>query len=659
MSDRQLHSLVHHLCKAVARQGGGLADAELLDNFVRRRDEAAFEVLVWRHGSMVLSVCRRVLRDAQDAEDAFQATFLVLARKAAGIGTGASLAGWLYRVAYRVALRARSRTGRVGPLPEELPAAPATEDAVWRDLRPVLDEEVNRLPEKYRLPVVLCYLQGHTNEEAARQLGCPRGTILSRLARARDRLRARLTRRGLALAASGLATVFVAEAEAAVPVTLVRPTVGAATAYAAGKAAGVVPAHVIALSEGVIHAMFLTRVQLIGAAVLAVIVTATGASLFAQREAAPRPAAPAPAPGAGRDGRPGAAADLRGLVRAVDAAQNTLTVFLPGNGRNEGDRREEGEAKTFAVAKDALVFLDDGRARRFCGREGTLADVAAGATVTLRLAGDQKTVDAILAEGPTVGGKLSSVDVNKNTLTVSGGSRGREEAAPAEQTYTVGKNAEIVLDDGRGRRTSAREATLGGLPPGCLVMLKLSPNQKEVVAVSAEGPNVQGTVKAVDAGKQTLTLTAGGGRGGEGAEERTYVVAANADILVEDDRPRRFFPVREGKLADVPVGAVASLKLSPDQNSAVSIRAEGPQVAGALKGTDPGKGTVIVVIGGGRGTDGEQRTYTVAKDVQVMVDGAEAKFADLKGSEPPLPVSLKLAMDGQTVRSIHVGTGRR
>src|SRR5262249_27726737 len=161
-------------------------------------DEAAFEVLLWRHGPMILGVCRRVLDHDADVEDAFQATFLLLVRKAASIQRGASVAAWLYQTAYRVALRARQRsrkrtvTGR-----SQLVTSDPAEEVLWRDVRPVLDDEINRLPEKYRVPFIRCYLEGCTNEEAAVEMGCPVGTIHSRLSWARERLRSRLTRRGL------------------------------------------------------------------------------------------------------------------------------------------------------------------------------------------------------------------------------------------------------------------------------------------------------------------------------------------------------------------------------------------------------------------------------------------------------------------------------
>src|SRR5262245_23990812 len=155
-------------------------DAELLQRFLQARDEAAFAELVQRHGPLVLSVSRSILGQRQDAEDVFQAVFLVLARKAGSIRSRTSLASWLYGVARRLALKARGqalrRERRQKSARAETAASPVMEDMTWRELRDVLHQEVSRLPEKYRLPVLLCYWEGQTQDEAAQQIGCPKGT---------------------------------------------------------------------------------------------------------------------------------------------------------------------------------------------------------------------------------------------------------------------------------------------------------------------------------------------------------------------------------------------------------------------------------------------------------------------------------------------------
>jgi RNA polymerase sigma factor (sigma-70 family) len=227
---------------SAARAAGEGADGQLLERFVDQRDEAAFAALVKRFGPLVLGVCRRVLRHEQDAEDAFQATFLVLVRNARSIQQRESVGSWLYGVACRIARRVKGGRAR-RPVEELTPrnvAAPESRpDWLVRDLRPVLDEEIDRLPPKYRVPFVLCHVEGQTNEQAARQLGCPVGTVLSRLARARGRLRARLGRRGLALPAALLAaTLTEALACAAVSSSMVRTIAKAAALQAGGKTAG-------------------------------------------------------------------------------------------------------------------------------------------------------------------------------------------------------------------------------------------------------------------------------------------------------------------------------------------------------------------------------------------------------------------------------------
>jgi RNA polymerase sigma factor (sigma-70 family) len=288
MAGGPLRHLLRRLRERTGPSGpGGVADADLLERFVSCRDEAALEVLFWRHGPLVWGVCRRVLRHEQDAEDAFQATFLTLVRKAGSVARREALAGWLYRVAYRIALAARSaaarRDGRERPLVVE-PAAHGGDDPLWCDLGPVLDEEVNRLPAPYRSAVVLCYLQGLTNDEAAAALGCSRGTVASRLARARQRLRRRLGARGLAPASALLAAP--GNVPATVPAGLVTTTLAAAR--------GSVSARVAALTEGALRAMALTRLKIALALVLvpAALVAASVATVGLYRASASGAASP-------------------------------------------------------------------------------------------------------------------------------------------------------------------------------------------------------------------------------------------------------------------------------------------------------------------------------------------------------------------------------
>jgi RNA polymerase sigma factor (sigma-70 family) len=251
-----------------------LDDSRLLERFVTHRDGGAFETLLRRHGPMVHGVCRRVLYDPQDTEDAFQATFLVLIRKAHSLSRRELLAQWLYGVAYRTALKAKvNRAQRVKhqrPMTEAT-APDANADPLWRDLRSVLDEEVNRLPEKYRLPVVLCYLEGKTFAEAAQRLGWREGTVSGRLFRAREMLRRRLTRRGVSLSAGILSAILSEQASSAVPAGLTTATLKAATIVLTSepRVAGAVSASVLTLVEGVLRTMFMTKLKI--AAVLLIL----------------------------------------------------------------------------------------------------------------------------------------------------------------------------------------------------------------------------------------------------------------------------------------------------------------------------------------------------------------------------------------------------
>jgi cobalt-zinc-cadmium efflux system membrane fusion protein len=305
MAGQALRTFLRHLKKSVdPSSAGGLTDPQLLERFVADRDEAAFEVLVWRHAALVWQAARRLLPRAEDAEDVFQATFLALAREAGAIRRPGALAGWLYRVAYRAALRARATTLRAAQASQvaELPAAAAADVAAWRELRPVLDDEINRLPEKYRVAVVLCYLEGRTLEEAARQLGCPRGTVSSRLAGARDRLRGRLARRGLAPTGALPALLVPArDGATAAPAALVRATAEAGVRFASGRAAGGAVAPVAAaLAEGVLRTMWLTKVRVVAGVVLVLAVACAAAGVLAGRLGAEKPdpgAAPALIPG--------------------------------------------------------------------------------------------------------------------------------------------------------------------------------------------------------------------------------------------------------------------------------------------------------------------------------------------------------------------------
>jgi RNA polymerase sigma factor (sigma-70 family) len=288
MAANALNRMILHLRRASRpHEGNGLTDGDLLERYVSRRDPGAFEILLRRHGPMVWGVCRRILRSEADSEDAFQTTFLVFIRKAGSIRSGAGVGNWLYGVAHNTALKARAlRCKRESKeLEAGLMPRPQAVEEVWQQVQVLLDAELSRLPDKYRIPIVLCGLEGKTIREAARQLGWPQGTVATRLARGRALLAGRLSKHGLELTGGVLAALLLHNgASASPPVSLVSSTVSVAKAVLAGIPAppDAIPAGAANLTQGVLRSMFLTKMRnaavlsLAAVAFLAVVGTGIG-----------------------------------------------------------------------------------------------------------------------------------------------------------------------------------------------------------------------------------------------------------------------------------------------------------------------------------------------------------------------------------------------
>lgn len=297
MAQKPLAAVLRRLRHLVGgRDAADQSDGQLLERFAAAHDEAAFSELMRRHGPLVLSVCRRLLHDSNDVDDAFQATFVVLVRRAAGLRKEGSLASWLYGVAYRVALKARSRSAKRRGREQQADdmalrtfsdETQASSEAVAssRELRALLDDEVNRLPEKYRAPLILCYLEGKTNEQAADELGWPGGSMSTRLTKARELLRQRLSGRGVSLPAGVFAMAIGAEAAtAAVPTALENTTLHAVGMLVAGKAAAdALSAEVAALADSVLSGMAAAKFRAAVAVFVALAVIGSGASVVAYR----------------------------------------------------------------------------------------------------------------------------------------------------------------------------------------------------------------------------------------------------------------------------------------------------------------------------------------------------------------------------------------
>jgi RNA polymerase sigma factor (sigma-70 family) len=276
MTANPANGVIRYLRRVALRQdAAGLTDGELMEQYVTRRDEAAFEALVHRHGPMILGTCRRILRNEADAEDAFQATFLVFVRKAASIRSRGTVSNWLYGVAHNTALKAKAMNHKRHLKEREAGTVPKREARaeIGQEAQALLDTELSKLADKYRIPIVLCDLEGRTIKEAARHLGWPQGTMATRLTRGRAQLTKRMTKHGLTLSGVvGVAVVLQGVASANVPMALIASTTNAASLIATtGQAAavGVVSANVAALTEGMMKTLLLTRPKFVMTLVLA------------------------------------------------------------------------------------------------------------------------------------------------------------------------------------------------------------------------------------------------------------------------------------------------------------------------------------------------------------------------------------------------------
>ena len=356
-----------------ATTGASATDAELLAQFIDCRDEGAFAALVRRHGPMVLGVCRRLLPNEADAEDVFQATFLILALKATSVAPREMVAAWLHGVARQVALRARRSNARRAARERQVAMMPASEsvprDDHWDDLLPVLDRELSHLPERYRMVLVLCDLEGVTRQEAARQLGLPEGTVNSRLSRARAILVKRLTRHGMILSAGTLVAVLSQNATACVPASVAALTVKVAVLTATGNAVttNAISANVAALTHGMGQAMLATKFKLMTAVVL---MLGTLGLTFGLATGQPG--------GNGPDSKPGRAAggDEKFAVPPVpDAGGGSIKVDAP----QDGDWHSLVKNKFVAVHVERCLYEVKGEKRFLMAvRITNLTDVEIG-----------------------------------------------------------------------------------------------------------------------------------------------------------------------------------------------------------------------------------------------------------------------------------------
>jgi RNA polymerase sigma factor (sigma-70 family) len=475
-------------------------DRDLLERFARSRDEGAFAALVRRHGPLVFDVCRRVLGDRHDAEDCFQATFLVLARKAGSVRWEESVRGWLCAVAGRLAREARSRNrrrhNRERPL-YDVPQPERPAELPCPDLYRVLEEQVDRLPERFRAPLRLCWLHGRTREQAARELGTSVGSVKGRLERGRELLRRRLARRGVVLPAALAGAALSPARSGAVPASLLRSTARAGVAFAAGPAGAVdLPAPVVGLAGSLLRPKLAGALKVAALALLTLGAVGPGLGVGAGQlvptapstaeatpaglvlpppaspvAAAPRDAAPPEPPSAPQTGGR-SAREVLGILRSVDARGNRLTALA-----RDGDEVAE---RTLAVRRDAAIVTREGKPLG-------LADLRPGTKVILGLSDDRKSIVSVRASekvsekadagrAPALRGTVRSVDPVKRQVTLAV----RVAGATGERTLGVAEGAKVFLD--------GTAAEFAALKAGRAVWLELTPDGKTATAISAGGP---------------------------------------------------------------------------------------------------------------------------------------------------------------------------
>jgi RNA polymerase sigma factor (sigma-70 family) len=549
MADPGLAPVLGHIYQLAGRpEDAGVPDGELLRRLAQHHDQAAFEAVVRRHGALVWRVCRRTAARADLAEDAFQATFMVLARRAAAIRKPAALASWLHGVAYRIARRARMYADRC---PSELLAGvpdagpdPA-HAAAWRELGAILEEEVQRLPERLRAPLLLCYWEGESNKEAARRLGWPCGTVKTRLARARRLLHTRLVRRGVVLPAGVVALLLAPAPGPALAPSLVR-------AVSVRAAAGA-SARVAALAEGLLPAVCASRLHLVLGLLLA-LGTAAGVGGLAVLAA---PAKPLPNPPAAGNEKP--AQEPTPTPRADDPLPEGAVARL-------GTGRFRHGSNVWSVA-----FSPNGKVLASGGSDGVRSwDVATGKQLRM-WHGFPSSVESVAfsPDGGTQAAAADTVDamgvdngiglLNMRTgatslMQITPGTLGGPVLFSPDGKTLVGSgsNGDIVLCD---PATGRQEGTLHGNPhPNYLRVLALSPDGKTLAS-----PDKDGTIPLWDVARRKVRCVL------KSADNLTGPVAFSADGKwlfsaggVSDKEGGHPFRVRNGSVRvwDVATGKV-------------------------------------------------------------------------------------------------------
>jgi RNA polymerase sigma factor (sigma-70 family) len=566
-----MDTILRHLRRLVRADAAEAADdAALLRRFADARDDVAFSRLVERHGPMVLGVCRRLLGHEQDAEDAFQATFLILARKAGGRLWRSSVAPWLHTVARRVCRRAaavRAQQLRQERRAAERPRPEPVAESSWAQLQAALDDELQRLPDRYRAPLLLCCLAGLKQDEAARQLNCSEGALRGRLHRGRELLRARLARRGLAVPA--LAAALLEKAAPAAPgPALAAATVPAALSFAAGSGA---EAGSALLARGVLQTMLIDRLKWV-TVILAVLTAAGAGAAWGVRHASAERTPAAPVADGEEKGGPATVKDsdpadwkfpeVKDDNDPLLHARRGVVVGVDLRGRRVLARMERAEADApFAVDPQATMsFTAPWGARSSFKQKMSFADLRKGMIVQdVERSEDGRTFVSFDAAWPSVNAKVKAADREKRTLTVENAAvqGGQDVGAFRQQmTFALAREAQVTVD-GFNLRPFLLE--LEDVPAGRAVVLELGLDRSVRLVSLDAGRDVRGTVRAVDGAKQTILVAIK-------SDEREVELA----LEVQKGAPVRL----DGKAAalgalkkDMPV----LLRLDADRRTAVGV----------------------------------------------------------------------------------------
>jgi RNA polymerase sigma factor (sigma-70 family) len=477
MATSLMSETIHHLRRTALRDGAGLTDADLLDRFVREGDGGALAALAQRHASMVWGVCCRILGSRHDAEDAFQATFLVLVRKAASIQHKELLANWLYGVAQQTALRSRAAAAKRRSRERQvidMPEAAQREHGIEESLAPILDEELSRLPSKYRSLIILCDLQSKTRKEVAGQLACPEGTVAGRLARARALLAKRLARRGITVSGGALAALLANQAASAAPAPVLTSTIQAATLFAAGHAtADGLSASAVALAEGVLHTMWMTKFKWTTMIAAAFILLAMGSGLWFNAGNGPVSHVAAANPVQAQEfvrakaEQPKDGAVVKGKIGAVDVENRKITLVITMFDRKSNEATEK--EMVFDVTKDTAIIQD--------GVKTKLDDLKRGFPTTLKV--DQKNALSITVEGNSPRVRFKSYNSDRNTITVVAG------RDMSDKIYHLLKTTTVITANGKSGKIQDIEAgsdivlTLSVLGDNTVIRIQPVPMEKK------------------------------------------------------------------------------------------------------------------------------------------------------------------------------------